>query len=930
MPNPPHTSDEIRETFLSFFRERGHVLLPGWPLVPIGDPTSLFTSAGMQQFMPHFTGEQVPPAARVTTVQPCFRTTDIEEVGDFSHCTAFEMLGNFSFGDYFKQGAIQFAWELLTQVYQIPPERLHVTIFLTDNDSDRFWREVGVPEEHIHRRDEDLNYWFSFPNGTPGASGPCGPDSEIYYDYHPERGVEGAQLQRDSAGNPVGGVGYDDERFLEIWNLVFMQLYQHPDGHRTDLPAQNIDTGSGLERVAAVLQGKRSVYETDVFLPILTEAARVVGVDYFGGAATEQQAYTIRAMSEHCRAATMLVADGVVPSNEGRGYILRRIVRRAIYLARKVGVREPFTARLAVAAIEKLRVGYPHIEESRDFIQRALHTEEERFIRTLAAASQRLDALLERMTHGEPPGPGLPAHLRASSGTKQPVYVPESKTGGRVGTVSGEDAFLLYDTYGFPIELTTEIAASRGFSVDLGAFQRALDEQRDRSRRAGRFFKGEPSPVLQAIGEEHSAFVGYSHVEADAHVVAILRDGALVDLATAGQKCELVLDTTPFYPEGGGQVGDHGNIRTPSGVFAVDDTQATGGAIVHRGSVVEGELRVAEAAEAAVDLTFRSASARNHTGTHLLHAALRATLGTHVRQQGSLVTPERLRFDFTHLEHVPREALVEAQQMVNDRVRRDLEVLWRNTSYRQAVDAGALAFFGDKYGSEVRVVEIKDDGGVFSAELCGGTHVHRTGELGFVHILRESAVAAGTRRVEALTGQAAEAHLLEQQERLNRLAARLSTTPADLEERVEALQAELERLRKQGEQLLRIQGAAAADGLAETAVTVGDARLVVGRADGLSADALRELADRLRQRLAPVLVVLGSVTDGRPAFLAAATPDLVARGVHAGNIVRDVAKVAGGGGGGRPDIAQAGAKDASRVDQALAEARRLGTEALAH
>jgi len=899
MLNPPRTSDEIRETFLGFFRERGHLLLPGWPLVPIGDPTSLFTSAGMQQFKPHFMGEQAPPAARVTTVQPCFRTTDIEEVGDFSHCTAFEMLGNFSFGDYFKQGAIQFAWELLTQVYQIPPERLHVTVFLTDDDSHGYWREVGVPEDHIHRRDEDLNYWFSFPNGTPGASGPCGPDSEIYYDYHPERGVEGAQLQLDASGQPIGGVGYDDERFLEIWNLVFMQLYQHPDGHRTDLPAQNIDTGSGLERVAAVLQGKRSVYETDVFLPILTEAARVVGVDYFGGAATEQQAYTIRAMSEHCRAATMLVADGVVPSNEGRGYILRRIVRRAIYLARKVGVREPFTARLAVAAIEKLRVGYPHIEESRAFIQRALHTEEERFLRTLSAASHRLESLLERLS---------------TSGAHE---------------LPGDEAFLLYDTFGLPLELTREIAAGVGFTVDEAGFDAAMEAQRRRAREHGRFFKGEPSPVLQAIGEEHSAFVGYSHVEADARVVAILHDGALVDLATAGQKCEVVLDTTPFYPEGGGQVGDHGNIRTPSGVFAVDDTQATGGAIVHRGSVVEGELRVAEAAEAAVDLTFRSASARNHTGTHLLHAALRATLGTHVRQQGSLVTPERLRFDFTHLEHVPREALVEAQQMVNDRVRRDLEVLWRNTSYRQAVDAGALAFFGDKYGSEVRVVEIKDDGGVFSAELCGGTHVHRTGELGFVHILRESAVAAGTRRVEALTGQAAETYLLEQQERLNRLAVRLSTTPADLEERVEALQAELERLRKQGEQLLRIQGAAAADVLAEAAVTVGDARLVVGRADGLSADALRELADRLRQRLAPALVVLGSVIEGRPAFLAAATPDLVARGVHAGNIVRDVAKVAGGGGGGRPDIAQAGAKDASRVDLALAEARRLGTEALA-
>lgn len=898
MSNPLQTSDEIREAYLRFFRERGHQELPGWPLVPIGDPTSLFTSAGMQQFKPFFMGEAEPPGPRVTTVQRCFRTTDIEEVGDYSHCTAFEMLGNFSFGDYFKGGAIEAAWELLTRVYGIPAERLHVTIYLDDDESYGYWREQGVPDSHIHRRDEDLNYWFSFPKDTPGASGPCGPDSEIYFDYYPERGVEGAQVSFDDDGNPTGGVGYDDERFLEIWNLVFMQLYQHPDGTRTDLPAQNIDTGSGLERVAAVLQDKRSVFETDIFLPILEEAARVVGVEYTGGGPTEEPGYTIRAMAEHCRAAAMLVADGVVPSNEGRGYVLRRVVRRAVYLARKAGVRELFTARLAGVAIDKLGGYYTHMQDQRDFVQRALGAEEERFVRTLASATHRLESLLDR--------------LRAAG----------------TAVVPGDEAFLLYDTFGLPLELTQEISAAEGFTVDTAGFEAALDAQRTRAREAGRFLRGELSPALQAIGEEHSAFVGYTHVEAGATVVAVLRNGALARQVTEGEEAEVVLDTTPFYPEGGGQVGDHGEIRTPTGIFAVEDTRTSGGAIVHRGRVVEGELLVAQAADATVDIAFRLGSARNHTGTHLLHAALRGILGNHVRQQGSLVTPDRLRFDFTHLEQVARPALAEVQRLVNEKVRHDLEVQWRNTSYRQAIAAGALAFFGDKYGNDVRVVEIKDDGGTFSAELCGGTHVHHTGQIGFIFIARESAVAAGTRRIEALTGRAAEAHLVEQQERIVRLADKLSTSPAELEERVDALQGELERLRKQSEQLGHLQAGATADALIDAAVKVGDAHLIVLQVQVDSVDVLKEVADRVRARLRPVLLVLAAVIDGRPAFLVAATPDLVERGVHAGNLIREVAKSAGGGGGGSPQLATGAAKDASRVEPALAAARRLAQATL--
>ncbi len=898
MPNPPRTSDEIREAFVAFFKERGHLVLPGWPLVPVGDPTSLFTSAGMQQFKPVFLGEQQPPAQRAVTVQRCFRTTDIEEVGDYSHLTCFEMLGNFSFGDYFKQQAIEWAWELLTGVYAIDPSRLHATIYLTDEHAYRYWREVGLPHEQIHRRDEDLNYWFGFPNDTPGASGPCGPDTEIYFDHFPERGPLDHQMPLDECARRKLGVGYDEDRFLEIWNLVFMELYQAPDGARTPLPQQNIDTGSGLERVAAVLQGKTSVFETDIFLPILQEAAAIAGVDYFGPSCTEQQGYAIRAMSEHTRAATMLIADGVVPSNEGRGYVLRRVIRRGIFYARSIGVAEPFTARLAEAAIEKLRTGHPHVEENRDFIRRALQGEEERFLRTLGAASHRLDGLLDD------------AAARGQT------------------SVPGDGAFSLYDTYGLPLELTTELASRRGFTVDAEGFELAMDAQRARARQQAKFFQPDASGAFATL-EDHSAFVGYSRVDADSRIVAISRDGQLHDLARVGEECEVVLDTTPFYPEGGGQVGDRGNLRGPSGVFTIEDTQATGGAIVHRGRVAEGELRPGDSVEASVDHSWRAGSTRNHTGTHLLHAALRAILGPHVRQQGSLVGPERLRFDFTHLEATDRQALIEVQALANDRIRADLEVAWRNTSYRQAIDAGALAFFGDKYGSEVRVVEIKDDQGVFSAELCGGTHVHHTGQLGFVHIVREQAVAAGTRRIEALTGRGAETFLLQQQEVLARLAHKLSVGTSEVEERIDALQADLERLRKQNEHLERLRTSTITQSLLESVERVGDAQLVVARVDVSSADALRDIADRLRQHLTSSLVVLGAEVDGRPQFLAAATRDLVDRGVHAGNLIRDTAKVAGGGGGGRPDLAQAGARDPGLIPAALEEARRLGRTALA-
>ncbi len=881
MPAPPRTSDEIRAAFVDFFRERDHRHLPPWPLVPVGDPTTLFTTAGMQQFKPYFTGQAEPPVRRATTVQRAFRVTDIEEVGDFSHCTAFEMLGNFSFGDYFKAEAIAWAWELSTRVYQLPAERIHVSIYDDDDEAYAAWRDTGVPHERIHRYDESENYWYS------GPVGPCGPDTEIFYDYFPERGLEGADPANDG------------ERFLEYWNLVLMQNFRNEDGSLSDLPSKNIDTGSGLERVAAIQQGKSSIFETDIFLSILQEAAAVVGVDYLGGRASDSEGRAIRAMSDHARAATLLVGDGVVPSNEGRGYVLRRILRRAVYLARREGVGEPFLHRLVEASVAKLAPAYPHLERERDFILRAIGGEEDRFLRTLTAASQRLDLVLDRLE---------------SAGQR---------------TLPGEEAFSLYDTFGLPIELTHEIAHDRDFAVDTPGFETALEAQRRSARAAAALLGGADRPALAAIGGDHSAFVGWSHVDADAHVVALLHDGQPAEVVPAGAEAEVILDSTPFYPEGGGQLGDRGLLRAPAGLFAVEDTQAASGAIVHSGKVTEGELRVDDSLRAEVDLPWRGGVTRNHTATHLLHAALRGALGQHVRQQGSLVADERLRFDFTHLESAPRETLNEVESLVNGIIRENRPVEWRMTTYQQAIESGALAFFGDKYGAEVRVVEIGGDGALFSAELCGGTHVHSTGELGLVHILRESAVAAGTRRIEALSGGNAERFLLVQHARLQRLAERLSTPPAGLEARIEGIQAELATLRSQVAVLHRAQAAGQSEDLAAAAERIGDAHLVVARVQAASREALKELADDLRRRLTPALLVLAAVIDDRPAFVVAATPDLVAGGVHAGNIVREVAKAAGGGGGGRPDLAEAGARDPGGIDAALAEGRSRASAALA-
>lgn len=905
----PMTADEIRETFTRHFEARGHRRLPSASLVPHGDPTLLFTSAGMVPFKPYFMGLAEAPAPRLTTVQKCFRTTDIDAVGDYSHLTFFEMLGNFSIGDYFKKEAITWAWELLTEGYRLPADKLWVSIFLDDDEARDHWLAVGMADARIRRYPEKHNYWFS------GDVGPCGPNSEIFFDRGPRASCEYCQR-----GECIPNLEPDCGRFLEIWNLVFMTLYQAEDGTRTELPRKNIDTGSGLERVACVLQGKDTVYETDLFAPVLQRIERATGTAYGSGGETDR---AMRVVAEHARAATFLVTDGVLPSNEGRGYVLRRILRRAVYfLTQLAGATEgTLLDQVAGAVIENQERAYPDLRDRAPFTLRLLAAEESKFRETLERGRAHLGEI-----------------LAAAQSAK---------------VVSGVQAFTLYDTYGYPLELTQEIAAREGFTVDLEGFEREMEAQRERGRAAAKFEidADRTEQYQQLAAQTDSRFVGYDRTRHETTVVGIIGGSGVQDAADEGETVEVVLAETPFYPEGGGQVGDTGEIIGPQGRVAVEDTQAPAeGLIVHRGRVIAGRFAVNDAVVAAVDAEKRRASQRNHTATHLLHAALREVLGEHVRQAGSLVAPDRLRFDFTHIEATKPEELAAVQRLVNEKIRADIEVHWEVQPYEQAIAGGALALFGEKYTTDVRVVGIcepavRDSGQhatdgagdgrdahshemrCFSKELCGGTHVHRTGEIGTFVIASESSVGSGLRRIEALTGPLADAYVIEQQQTLARLARRLNATPSDLERRIEALLAELEAERRRVQQLEREAGRGEADALLQAAEEIGGVRVVVARVQAANAEAMREMGDVLRERLGSAAIVLGAVIDGRPMFVAMATKDVSAR-VHAGNVIKQVAAVAGGGGGGRPEMAQAGGKDASKVDAALEEARRILRAAL--
>jgi len=844
-------ANELRSAFTGFYAERGHVVVPSASLIP-HDPTVLFTIAGMVPFKPYFTGDEPAPWRRATSVQKCFRTVDIDIVGTtMRHCTFFEMLGNFSFGDYFKADAIPFAWTLFTEVLGIDGDRLWVTVHESDDDAEAIWRDgVGFPGARIQRLGED-NWWGM------GETGPCGPCSELFYD----RG--------EAYGDPGGPAHGGEERYVEIYNLVFMQSNRLADGSLVDLPTKNIDTGAGLERNLPVVQGVESLYDTDLVRPVLAAAEDLTQVRYGDD---PHRDVALRILADHARAMAMLVADGVLPSNDGRGYVLRRVIRRAVRRAFQLGAIEPITPGLVAAVAAVLGPAYPVLVEELDLIQATVEREEGSFRRTLASGS----AILEE---------------ELSSGS---------------GRVSGEVAFRLHDTHGFPIELTMEMAAGAGAEVDAEGFERAMATQRQRARadaRARRVSAGEEAvyrDLLDSAGP--TVFTGYLHSQDPATVVAVM-DGS--EPGTA----EIVLDRTPFYAESGGQVGDTGVITTETGRAMVRDTQSVvAGLIVHR-AVIEGEIFPGQDALAAIDAGRRDATRRNHTGTHLLHAALRQVLGDHVRQQGSLVAPDRLRFDFSHHEGVRPEELTEVAHVVNAQVLLDDAVDVIETSRAEAEAMGALAFFGDKYGERVRVVRA----GARSTELCGGTHVTALGMIGPVTIVSEGSIGSNTRRLEAVTGAGSLA-LVEQRQGVLAEAARMLRVEPDGV--VEALERLVERQKQTDKELQRLRGASLDARAAELAATAPEGT-VVARVDNLAPDELRDLAQAIVRR-GPALAVVAGTPEGTKVALAVASGGTV----DAGATVKRLAALAGGGGGGSPELAVAGGRDVAKIDDMLAEARR--------
>jgi len=846
------SADQLRAAFTGFYVERGHVLVPSASLIP-HDPTVLFTIAGMVPFKPYFLGEEPAPWPRATSVQKCFRTVDIDVIGsDERHCTFFEMLGNFSFGDYFKADAIPLAWELLTEVLGFDAERLWVTVHDSDDEAEKIWLEaVGLPPECIQRMGED-NFW------AMGETGPCGTCSELFFDRGEQYG---------EAGGPAFG---DPERYIEIYTLVFMQYNRLADGQLVELPKKNIDTGAGLERNLPILQGVPSLFETDVFRPVLAAAEQSMGVRYGADVHTD---VSLRMLADHARAMAMLVGDGVLPSNDGRGYVLRRVIRRAVRRAFQLGVTQAVTPALVRSVAEVLGGAYPVLVEDLDRIQATVEREEGSFRRTLDSGSVLLEEALK----------------------------------GGTDRVPGDLAFRLHDTHGFPIELTMEMAAEAGAEVDVEGFEREMSAQRERARadaRARRAVAGDEAVYRELLDRSGpTEFTGYQHYEEPASVVA-------VQAGAEPGTVEIVLDRTPFYAEGGGQVGDTGVITTETGRARVTDTQSVvPGLIVHRASV-EGELFPGQDALAVIDASRREAIRRNHTGTHLLHAALRQVLGDHVRQQGSLVAPDRLRFDFAHPSAVRREELAEIGTIANSDVLTDAPVEIVETSKAEAESMGAIAFFGDKYGERVRVVKA----GARSTELCGGTHVAALGMIGPVSVVSEGSIGSNTRRIEAVTGAGALALLSEHQNVLQDAARMLKVETTGV---LEALERVLERQRQSEKELTRLKAAHLDEQAAEIFAQAANGA-VVRREDGRSADSLRDLAQAVRSAGAEVVVLAGS-PDGAKVALAVASGS---SSIDAGSTAKELAQIVRGGGGGTSQLAQAGGSDTSMIDEMLAEARR--------
>jgi len=860
-------TDQIRKAYLDYFQEKGHKLIASSSLIPHGDPTLLLTAAGMVQFKPYFMGEATPPATCLTTCQKCFRTTDIESVGDVSHLTFFEMLGNFSVGDYFKEGAIEYAWEFVTKRLGLPEEKLWITVYLDDDEAFGYWREIGVRAEKISRHGEKDNYW-----GPAGDSGPCGPCSEIYYDFGKEVGC----------GKPDCIPGCDCDRFLEIWNLVFMQYDQDVKGNRTPLPKPNIDTGMGLERMAVVMQGKLTIYDTDVFTHIIAKVSELSGHSY---GKDEKIDRAIRVVAEHSRSVAFLIGDGVLPTNDGRGYVLRRVLRRAALFGKTLGLEGSFISDIASVAMENMGNVYPNLIENKDYILNLIDSEEEKFSQTLNTGLNLLDGIIEK------------------------VGKEEDKV------ISGKEVFKLYDTYGFPKELTAEVAADNGLSVDIGGFEKEMDKQRQRARQAQK--SKEIASEVDYTSLNKTEFIGYEYLSCDAHVLSIATDGRPQHGASKGERVRIVLNTTRFYAEKGGQVADTGMFIGKEGRVLIDDTRwAKTNHVVHYGKVTEGSVSVGHAVSAEVDVERRLDIARNHTATHLLQAALRDVLGTHVHQTGSLVDHDRLRFDFSHNLAVTRDELLKIQRYVNDKIRHNLEVVVKDgLPVEQAKAEGAMALFGEKYGETVRMLKVGDP--AVSIELCGGTHLRRTGQIGVYLITSESSVGAGIRRIEAVTGRSAEALVESRLAAVEALSQRLGTPVDELDNKLQLTLSDLSAVKKRLTQQEREQHQKGSDDLLDKLVMVDGISVLATSVSASNVDAMRQIGDMLKERMGSGVIVLGALLDEKPYFIAMATPDLVRRGIHAGNIVKKVAQATGGGGGGRADMGQAGGKDKSKLEGAL-------------
>jgi alanyl-tRNA synthetase len=858
---------EIRERFLSFFASKGHTTMPSSSLVPRNDPTVLLTTAGMQQMIPFFLGREIPPALRLTSVQKCFRTTDIDEVGDERHLTFFEMMGNFSVGDYFKREAITWAWELLTQELGLPAELLYPTVHPDDDEAPQLWEEITGKNRASITRLED-NWW-----GPPGASGPCGPDSEIYYD----RGVEHGCGRADCAP------GCECERFLEIWNLVFMQYFQDLDGTRTPLPKKNIDTGFGLERIALIVQGKESVFDTDLFRPIIDKFASLAGVTYGRDAKADA---SLRVIADHGRALVFLAADGVLPSNEGRGYIFRRVLRRAVRHGKLLGLDKPFLAEAADTVIDLLKGHYTELELRRDRIVEILSFEEKKFGQTLSAGLFLLNNLLEDLQ-------------------KQEKH-----------TIPGDAAFKLYDTHGFPLELTQEVAGEHGFSVDIPAFEKAMERQQERSRSTNVFVQGKDDQALDAILKRvgPTEFTGYQGVNGSGKIVGLVVDGQEVEMISAPQPALLILDSTPFYAESGGQIGDRGEIESQLGMFEVLDTRKPiKGLIVHYGKINEGYLRVGDSVQCDVISQRREDTMRNHSATHLLHKALRDMLGTSVEQRGSLVEPERLRFDFTCPRPLTEEELERLDDQINRWIRHNYQVTTRIMPLKEAQATGAMALFGEKYDENVRVVSMGE-----SIELCGGTHCFSTGQIGLYITVQETSVAAGIRRIEALTGRGAEEYLRQRNAVVERVSGKLQTQPDVLENRVDQLLQDLATARRQIAQFQREKAQLQTATLATQAHEIGGVPVVAATVDAPDDKVFREMGDMVLAKIGrPGVVVLAGLLDERVSLQVSVSAELTKRGLHAGKIAGTVGQKLGGKGGGRPESAQGGGKDKAQLGAAL-------------